>query len=77
MNITIKHAGRKAEITQQSNGIPITKLFCTNGIFLRTRTFPDMGAALDFSMQWLYDMEDSRVSEYRDMLHTWERQRSI
>lgn len=68
MNITIKHAGRKAEITQQSNGIPIAKVFDVNGNFLRSRTFPNIDQSIDFSVAWLYDMEDSRIKEFDSIL---------
>lgn len=77
MNITIKHAGRKATIHSQSNGIPIAKVFDVNGNFLRSRTFPNMDQAVDFSVAWLYDMEDSRVREFDRTLYTWNNSATI
>lgn len=69
MNITIKHAGRKAEITHHwSNGIPIVKVFDVNGNFLRTRMFPNTDQALNFAIQLLYDMEDNRIKEFDSIL---------
>lgn len=71
MNITIKHAGRKATIIEQSNGIPVCKLHDNNGNFLRSRTLPDMTHAIDFCMEWLYSMEKNESKEYVAMLQLW------
>lgn len=72
MNIIIKHAGRKADIVEQSNGIAVCRLYDIHGNFLRSRTFPNARQALDFAMQWLYDMEESKEKDYVALLHNWE-----
>lgn len=68
MNITIKHAGRKAEITPQSNDIHIAKVFDVNGNFLKSRTFLYIDQAVDFSVKWLYDMENNQIKEFDSIL---------
>lgn len=73
MNIIIKHAGRKAEITQQSNGIPVCKLYGSRNTFLRSRTFPDVDQAFDFASTWLWEMEEQKSNDFVKILHDWER----
>lgn len=73
MNVTIKHAGRKAEIVEQSNNIPVCRIYDNKDNLLRSRSFPNMGLALDFAVQWLYDMESEVSKEYVNLLHRWEK----
>jgi uncharacterized protein YodC (DUF2158 family) len=68
MHITIKHAGRKTEIIEQSNGLYTCRVFDIKGNFLRSRTFYNVDAAFDFGTEWLYDMENNEKGEIHTIL---------